>query len=78
MKKCILNDSTLERIEQHPTIKALSAQISKVRNMLLANLPPEQADAFREYDDLCLLEGTARVQAAIRELCGCPECNTTA
>lgn len=75
MKKTLCRqDSILERIEQHPTIKAVSEQITTIRNMLLANLPPEQAKLFRQYDDAVVNEGTVRVQQAIRTACGCQEC----
>jgi hypothetical protein len=75
MKKNVCRqDSIIERIEQHPTIKAVSGNLDKIRSMLLANLPPEQAELFRQYDDAAIHEGTVRVQQAIRAACGCQEC----
>lgn len=67
-------EDIMERIEQHPVVKSVSNNLNKIRKMLLANLPPEEAELFRQYDDAAIHEGSVRVQQAIRVACGCVEC----
>lgn len=70
MQKCICSHDMIERIEQHPTVKAVSDQIAILRKKLLTSLSPEQCEMFRLYDDATLQEGTVRVQAALMLTCG--------
>lgn len=69
MKKRISDHDIIEKIEDAPEIRQIGEQIIKIKAALVATMTDQQRQLFSQYDDVCVMEGTARVNAALREVC---------
>lgn len=78
MKKCVFdNGDLLDVIDagaDRSGVREISARLRTVQAKLLPTLTGQQRVLFRQFDDLVVEEGTARVNGALMVACGCKRC----